>query len=123
VRELHALVLAETGGRPGIRDEAALESAVAQPQATFGGEDLYPTLVEKAACLAFSLVKNHAFVDGNKRIGHAAMETFLLLNGYEIDASVDDQEAVILALAAGALTREELAQFIHGVMVPYSKEQ
>ena len=66
-------------------------SVVAQPKATFGGVDLYPTVVEKATALCFSRVQNHPFVDGNKRVGHAAMETFLVLNGTEIDAAVDDQ--------------------------------
>ena len=59
---------------------------------SFGGTELYPTLVEKAAALGFSLIKNHPFVDGNKRVGHAAMETFLVLNGHEIDAPVPEQE-------------------------------
>lgn len=86
---------------------AALESALAQPHMTFGGKDLYPTLVEKAAALGSSLISNHPFVDGNKRIGHAAMEVFLFLNGYEIDAPVDEQEQVILQLAAGELERRE----------------
>ena len=61
-----------------------IDCAVAQPQMTFGGQDLYPTQIDKAAALAFSLVRNHAFIDGNKRIGHAAMDVFLVLNGYEI---------------------------------------
>ena len=73
---------------------------------TFGGEDLYPTLVDKAAALGFSLILNHPFLDGNKRIGHAVMEVFLILNGYEISATVDEQEQVILALAAGRMSRE-----------------
>ena len=63
-----------------------INSAIAQSKVTFGGVDLYPTVVEKAAALCFSLVQNHPFVDGNKRVGHAAMETFLILNGAEIDA-------------------------------------
>jgi death-on-curing protein len=88
VIELHRRLLEATGGAPGIRDLGALETAVAQPKATFAGVDLYPALVDKAAALCFSLVRNHPFVDGNKRVGHASMETFLLLNGAEIDASV-----------------------------------
>jgi death-on-curing protein len=62
---------------------------VAQPKATFDGEDLYPTIIAKAAALCFSLVQNHPFVDGNKRAGHASMEVFLILNGYALDADVD----------------------------------
>jgi death on curing protein len=90
VIDLHRQVVEQSGGSFGVRDLGALESAVAQPQMTFGGEDLYPTVVDKAAALGFSLVMNHPFVDGNKRIGHAAMETFLVLNGLEIYASVED---------------------------------
>jgi len=77
VVELHRLILGATGGAPGIRDLGILESAIAQPKATFGGSDLYPTLIEKAATLCFALVQGHPFVDGNKRTGHAAMDTFL----------------------------------------------
>lgn len=80
--------------------------------ASFGGENLYPTLAEQAASLAFSLVNNHAFIDGNKRIGHASMEVFLLMNEFEIDARVDDQEQLFLDLAAGLVTRDQLASWI-----------
>ena len=79
---------------------------------TFGGEDLYPTLVEKAAALGFSLMKNHPFLDGNKRIGHAAMETLLVLNGYEIDAPVDEQEQVVFRMASGEMEREEFTSWL-----------
>jgi death on curing protein len=105
VIDLHRQVVEQPGGSFGTRDLGALESAVAQPQMTFGGDDLYPTLFEKAAALGFSLVMNHPFVDGNKRIGHAAMETFLVMNGMEVDASVDEQEQIILSLASGELER------------------
>ena len=73
---LHRALLAATGGAEGIRDLNALESAIAQPKATFDGTDLYPTVVDKASALAFGLAMNHAFVDGNKRIAHAAMAGF-----------------------------------------------
>jgi len=118
VIELHRRLLEATGGAPGIRDVGALESAVAQPKATFGGVDLYPTLAEKAAALAFSLVQNHPFVDGNKRVGHAAMETFLVLNGTEIDAPVDDQERLMLDLAAGQLARGGLTDWLRRHVKP-----
>jgi len=109
---LYARVMQDSGGSAGLRDGGALESALAQPKATFGGEDLYPTLAEKATALGFSLINNHPFVDGNKRIGHAAMEVFLLLNGYEIDASVDDQEELILGVASGKIARQELSEWL-----------
>ena len=89
-----------------------MESAVAQPEATFGGEELYPDLASKAAALGHSLIQNHPFVDGNKRIGHAAMEVFLLLNGHEIDASVDEQEQVIIQVASGKVSRIELGEWL-----------
>ncbi len=113
VLDLYQQVMEQSGGAVGIRDLNALESAVAQPRMTFGGEELYPTVVEKASALGFSLVMNHPFVDGNKRIGHAAMETFLVLNGFEINASVDEQERVISQLAASELDRDELTKWLH----------
>lgn len=112
VLEIHRLVLAQAGGSDGIRDLGALESALAQPNMTFDGQELYPTLAEKASALCFSLVANHPFLDGNKRVGHAAMETFLFLNGQEISASVDEQEQVFLALAEGKLERDRLVEWI-----------
>lgn len=116
VLELHRLVLRQSGGLHGLRDLGGLESAVAQPQMTFGGKDLYPCLPTKAAALAFSLVRNHPFFDGNKRIGHLAMEMFLVLNGHELDAGVDEQERIILGLAAGELRREEFAEWVRSTM-------
>lgn len=118
VVELHRLVLEVTGGAPGIRDLSALESAIAQPRAIFDGTDLYPTLVEKAAALCFALVQGHPFVDGNKRVGHVALETFLVLNGSEIDAAVDDQEHFILGLAAGRISRTELTNWLRQHVKP-----
>jgi death-on-curing protein len=117
VLDLHRLVLQQAGGTEGVRDQGGLESAVAQPEMTFGGEDLYPTLADKAAALALSLVMNHPFVDGNKRVGHAAMETFLVLNGYELNASVDEQEQVFLRLAAGSIDRSALTEWVRGHLV------
>ena len=83
---------------PGLRDLGLLESSIAQPHQSFGGVDLYPGLNAKAAALGFSLIQNHPFVDGNKRIGHAAMETTLVLNGVELTATIDAAEAVVLAV-------------------------
>ncbi len=114
---LHRLALEQFGGAVGIRDLGALESAVTQPRMAFGGQDLYPTIVEKAAALAFSLIKNHPFVDGNKRGGHAAMETFLVLNGHELRASVAEQENVILHVAAGTMGRDDFTAWIRAHLV------
>lgn len=109
---LHGRLLAATGGAPGVRDLGRVEAAVAAPKATFGNEDLYPGVVAKAATLCFSLVQGHAFVDGNKRIGHAAMAVFLSLNGYELKATVDDQERLIVGIASGTTTRDDLLAWL-----------
>jgi death on curing protein len=112
VVNLHQAILDQSEGATGVRDLGMLESALAQPRATFGGTDLHPTLVGKAAALGFSLAMNHPFVDGNKRIAHAAMEVFLLLNGAEINAALDEQERLMLDLAAGNVTRGELTVWL-----------
>lgn len=112
VLELHRRIVEESGGSTGLRDLGGLESAIAQPRMTFGGQDLYLTLIEKAAALCFSLVQNHPFIDGNKRVGHAAMEVMLILNGYEIYASEGDQEQVILGLASGDVSRDEFVEWL-----------
>jgi death-on-curing protein len=117
VISLHSLLIAQSGGSSGLRDRGAVESAVAQPEASFGGEDLYPDLASKAAALGHSLIQNHPFVDGNKRIGHAAMEVFLLLNGHEIDAPVDEQERIIIDVASGKVSRIGLSEWISKHMV------
>ena len=114
---LHAAIIEASGGSPGLRDLGQLESAIAQPHATFDGNDLYPELVEKVAALGFAIIEGHAFVDGNKRVGHAAMEVFLLLNGFEIEATVDEQEATIIAVASGSLSQAELATWLRGRVI------
>jgi death on curing protein len=96
VLEIHRRILRQSGGSSGIRDLGAIQSALAQPEMSFAGKDLYPTIEGKASEICFSLVMNHPFVDGNKRVGHAAMETFLVLNGYELRAEVAESEEVVL---------------------------
>jgi death-on-curing protein len=117
VLEIYHRVMQQSGGLIGIRDLGALESAVAQPRVTFGGEELYPTIVNKASALGFSLIQNHPFVDGNKRTGHAAMETFLVMNGYAIDARVDEQVQVILQVASSELRRDGFTDWLRKHMV------
>ncbi len=112
ILSLHSRVVSQSGGSPGIRDFGGIASAVAQPRVSVGGSDAYPSLIEKAAVLGFALSQNHGFVDGNKRIAHAAVETFLILNGFEITASVEEQESTVLELAAGELSREALASWL-----------
>jgi len=117
VLALYQQVMEISGGEEGIRDLGALQSALAQPRMSYDGEELYPSLAEKAGALAYSLVKNHAFVDGNKRLAHAAMEVFLVLNGYEVGAKMEEQEAVMRAIASGEMEREELVRWIEAHMV------
>ena len=109
---LHSKILQQSGGGSGLRDLAALESALAQPKMSAGGVDAYPTLVGKAVALGYSLANNHAFIDGNKRIAHASMEVFLLLNGTEIVANVDEQESTMLKVASGELSRADLEHWL-----------
>jgi death-on-curing protein len=109
---LYHRIMDQSGGARGIRDLGGVESALAQPQMTYGGFELYPTIVEKAAALGFSLIMNHPFLDGNKRAGHAAMEVFLVLNGYEIEAPVGEQERVILQVASGEMGREAFTRWL-----------
>ena len=117
ILELHDKIIEVSGGARGIRDMKALESAINQPRLTFDQTDLYPDIIAKAAALCFFIVMNHPFVDGNKRIGHAAMETFLILNGFEIAASIDEQEKIILELADGSLDRKELTMWLNNHIV------
>lgn len=117
VLKLHKRVIEQSGGAMGIRNQEGLESALAQPRMSYADQELYPTLIEKVAALGFSLINNHPFVDGNKRIGHAALEVTLLMNGYEIQADVDDQESVILAVAASQMNRQAFLEWLQGHVV------
>lgn len=117
VLELHRRIIEQSGGAAGLRDVGLVQLALAQPLMTFGGDELYPTISDKASALGFSLIKNHPFLDGNKRIGHAAMEVFLVLNGHEINASVDEQEQVILGVASGELGRDEFTEWLRAHIV------
>ena len=109
---LHQLVAQESGGDPGLRDEAMLESALASAFQTFDGRDLCPTKEAKAARLGYALVSNHAFTDGNKRIGMLVMLSFLEANGIPVAATDADIAAAGLAVAAGEMTQDELLDWI-----------
>jgi death on curing protein len=122
ILDMHADAIRSFGGDPGVRDFGLIESAVAQPRMTFGGEDLYPSLVEKAAALGFSLVSNHGFVDGNKRVGFAAMDAFLRANGYKVSADVGDAEAVTLGVASRTVSREQFTDWVRDHCVPVPPE-
>jgi death-on-curing protein len=118
--EIYDRVMRQSGGSMGILDLGSLESAVAQPRMTFNGKELYPTIVEKASALGYSLIQNYPFVDGNKRTGHAAMETFLVLNGYEISADENEQEEIILGVASGKLTRSTFTEWLRKCVIALS---
>jgi death-on-curing protein len=118
VLELHRRLIATSGGSPGLRDLRLLEGSLSQLRQTFSGADLYPTLIEKAAVLGFSLIKNHPFIDGNKRVGHAALEVMLMLNGYELTASKESTEAVVLAVASGTLDRQAWTEWVKEQIKP-----
>ena len=118
VLEAHEEVIRVTGGRPGVKDAGLLDSALAQPRMTFGGEDFYPGVEEKAAALAFSLINNHPFHDGNKRVGHAAMVLFLDMNDCDFVDVLEEQERVILAVAASEMEREEFTGWVKAHVVP-----
>jgi len=120
VLELYSRVMEQSGGSVGILDLGALESAVAQPRMTFNGEELYLTIVEKASALGFSLIQNHPFVDGNKRAGHAAIESFLMYNDHEIAASTDEQVEIVLGVASGKIDRIAFTDWLREHIVELS---
>lgn len=112
IKEIHSLMIAETGGLDGIRDEGLLESAANAPFQTFDDQPLYKTIQAKAARLGFSLVNNHAFVDGNKRTGMMAMLLFLDMNGAGRDCTDEEIIRVGLALADGSMDAHALLEWI-----------
>ncbi len=109
---LHTLITAETGGDPNIRDIALLESALESAYATFDGVELYPTLQEKGARIGYSLISNHAFVDGNKRIGIFVMLVFLEVNGIKLRPTNEEVARVGLAVAAGEMKYKDLLEWV-----------
>lgn len=112
VIKMHNLLIQETGGSEGIRDDGLLDSALNAPFQTFDGEDLYKTVPAKAAKLAFFLINNHPFVDGNKRIGILAMLVFLEINGIEVNCTDDELIELGLGLADGTVNNEDLLSWI-----------
>ena len=112
VLKLHANLIKATGGSNGIRDEGMLDLALNNPFQSFGGKELYPSIQAKAARLCFGLVRNHAMLDGNKRLGTHVMLVFLALNGYELYYSQKELSDVILALASSDIGEKEILQWI-----------
>lgn len=110
---LHSMLTAKSGGMDGLRDEGLLESAINAPFQTFGGQELYPTVTEKAARLGYGLIHNHPFIDGNKRIGTHAMLVFLDINNITLSYQDDDLIAVILRVASGDMEDSQLLEWLN----------
>lgn len=112
ILSLHSELIKETGGVAGLRDEGLLDSALNAPFQSFGETEPYPSIQQKGVRLGFGLIKNHAFVDGNKRIGAHAMLMFLSLNGIELSYTQEELSDVILSVASDKITFEELLEWV-----------
>jgi death-on-curing protein len=128
VLEVHANQIQLYGGSEGIRDQGLLEAALAQPEATFGGEYLHKSIFEMAAAYFYHLVQNHPFIDGNKRVGTASAVVFLSINGYELNPDLDKPdsktkrtkfEKVVLSVASGEIKKPEIARFFEESAVEF----
>ncbi|MFN2421328.1 MAG: type II toxin-antitoxin system death-on-curing family toxin [Gemmatimonadota bacterium] len=122
---LHARLVEETGGSHGVRDLGLVQSAVARPLASFGGEDLYPSLIDKAAALLESLIGNHPFIDGNKRTGVAAAGLFLDRNGRRLTATNEELEAFAVAVAEGRVSLDESEAWLesHSRLIEFDHDE
>lgn len=115
---LHADALEDTGGLPGVHTPEAVQAVLDQVRGGFGDTEFYPTVADKAAFQAYSLLRNHPFVDGNKRVAYQVMDVFLGLNGYGISATVDEQERAILGVASGELDRDAFFGWVKAHVIP-----
>jgi death-on-curing protein len=115
---IHNRQVERFGGTTGVRDRGLMESALAQPQATFGGELLHPTLADQAAAYLYHLAKNHPFVDGNKRTAFAVMDTFIRLNGARLGLSPEQAYELTMQVAQGQMEKTELAQRLAAAIAP-----
>ena len=118
---LYRQIVEQSGGTVGLRDEGLLDSAVYRPQASFGGKDLYPDLFSKAAALGYSIIRNHPFADGNKRVGFEAMRLMLRLNHYDLQAPVGAKFDFVVGIAEGRLTEQDIADWLKAHSHPYRK--
>lgn len=112
VVSIHSSLIKASGGTDGVRDDGLLESALESPFQTFDGHDLYPSIIQKAARIGYSLVSNHPFIDGNKRIGIHIMLVFLAINGIDISCTQEDLIKIGLSLADDTMTFEELSVWL-----------
>lgn len=115
VLEIHRRQLKEFGGSDGIRNQAGLEAAVEAPKASFGGEDLYPSVFMKAAVYAFHIAESQAFVDGNKRAALDVALTFLAINGYEVETEQTELYDAMIAIAEKKMSKEDLAKLFENL--------
>jgi death on curing protein len=118
VLTLHEQQVQLFGGSSGVRDIGLLESAIAQPMATFGDEFLHPSIADQAAAYLYHIAKNHPFVDGNKRTAYAVMETFLELNGYILPMSNEETYELVIQVAQSDITKAELTDRLKDTIVP-----
>lgn len=112
VLSAHAVLIKRYGGRHGILNQGPLESAVFRPQASAFGQEAYPTLFEKCAALGYSFIQNHPFIDGNKRTGFAAMHLMLLINGYDLDSTAEQEVFMAENIASGKRREPEIIQWL-----------
>ncbi|MEH2330294.1 type II toxin-antitoxin system death-on-curing family toxin [Nostoc sp.] len=112
VLDIHQRQIQRFGGTSGVRDEGLLDSALAQPQATFGGELLHPTIHQQAAAYLYHLTMNHPFIDGNKRTAFAVMDTFITLNGYTLNLSQEQAYNLVIQVVQKEISKEELSAFL-----------
>ncbi|MEH1814899.1 MAG: type II toxin-antitoxin system death-on-curing family toxin [Nostoc sp.] len=112
VLDIHQDEINSFGGTSGVRDEGLLDSALAQPQATFGGELLHPTIHEQAVAYLYHLAMNHPFIDGNKRTAFAVMDTFITLNGYSLNLSQEQAYNLVIQVVQKEISKEELSALL-----------
>lgn len=112
VLAVHEMLIKRYGGSQGIFNQGLLESAVFRPQATAFGQEAYPTLFEKCACIGYSLIQNHPFTDGNKRTGFAAMHLMLLINGYDLNSTAEQEIVMAENVASGKMRESEIVQWL-----------
>jgi death-on-curing protein len=115
VLRIHRSMIDTYGGEAGLRDAGLLDSAIAMPRASFGGEHLHRDIFEMAAAYLFHIVQNHPFLDGNKRTGSAAALVFLIMNGYELDADEDGLVDIALKIATSQAGKAEAAEFLRSI--------
>lgn len=109
---LHEQITLQSGGSQALRDQGLLESAIYRPQATFFGKDLYPDILTKAAALGYSIIQNHPFVDGNKRVGFEAMRLTLRLNRWDLTASLEKKFTLVMEIAKGNFKEQDIVNWL-----------